>query len=104
MAVGFSKQARAGVDAAPTVSEEEAARVRSDPLTATTLVAQPLSRRELEVLHGVAGGLSDKQVAGRLGISPKTVRNHLSTIFTKLGAANRVEAVIRALRSGLLNL
>jgi len=81
--------------------------VASDPLSTTTLVARPasqagLSPRELEVLTNVAAGLSDKQVAGRLGISPKTVRNHLSQIFSKLNAGNRVEAVINALRSGLL--
>lgn len=82
-------------------------RVASDPLSTTTVVARSalqtgLSARELEVLKIVAAGLSDKQVAGRLGISPKTVRNHLSQIFSKLQAANRVEAVINALRSGLL--
>jgi len=82
--------------------------VASDPLSITTLVARPappfsLSARELEVLKSVAAGLSDKQVAGLLGISPKTVRNHLSQIFSKLQAGNRVEAVINALKRGLLN-
>lgn len=82
--------------------------VASDPLSITTLVARPappfgLSARELEVLRSVAAGLSDKQVAGRLGISPKTVRNHMSQIFSKLQAGNRVEAVINGLKRGLLN-
>ena len=82
--------------------------VASDPLSTTTVVALAtlqtgLSPRELEVLRSVAAGLSDKQVAGRLGISPKTVRNHLSQIFSKLQAGNRVEAVINALKRGLLN-
>jgi DNA-binding NarL/FixJ family response regulator len=76
---------------------------------ATTVIARPvaahnLSVRELEVLTNVAAGLSDKQVAGKLGISPKTVRNHLGQVFAKLGAGNRVEAVINALKVGLLNL
>jgi len=76
---------------------------------ATTVIARPaaplhLSNRELEVLVNVAAGLSDKQVAGRLGISPKTVRNHLGQVFSKLGARNRVEAVINALKVGLLNI
>ncbi len=75
---------------------------------ATTLIDRPvaalnLSNRELEVLINVAAGLSDKQVAGRLGISPKTVRNHLGRVFSKLGASNRVEAVMIALKVGLLN-
>ncbi len=83
--------------------------VGSGPLSTTSLVARSafqvgLSPRELEVLRSVAAGLSDKQVAGRLGISPKTVRNHLSQIFGKLQAGNRVEAVINALRHGVLNL
>lgn len=63
-----------------------------------------LSIRELEVLRHVAFGLSDKQVAGRLGISQKTVRNHLTSVYGKLRAANRVEAVINAMRRGLVSL
>ncbi len=63
-----------------------------------------LSNRELEVLTNVAAGLSGKQVASKLGISIKTVRNHLSQVFSKLGAGNRVEAVTNALRDGLLHL
>jgi DNA-binding NarL/FixJ family response regulator len=88
----------------------EAEEVVSDPVSTTTMVARPesvpaeLSRRELEVLTIVAAGLSDKQVAGQLGISPKTVRNHLSQVFRKLGAGNRVEAVTNAMRRGLLTL
>jgi DNA-binding NarL/FixJ family response regulator len=60
-----------------------------------------LSLRELHVLNHVAGGLSNKQVARRLGISEKTVRNHLSRVFNKLGATNRTEAVMNAMRAGL---
>ena len=56
------------------------------------------------MLINVAAGLSDKQVAIRLGISIKTVRNHLSQVFSKLGASNRVEAVVNAVRGGLLEL
>lgn len=102
--IGFPK---ASVDGLAGAAEHM--RVESDPLSTTTVVARPasetgLSPRELEVLKSVAAGLSDKQVAGRLGISPKTVRNHLSQIFSKLQAGNRVEAVINALKWGLLNL
>jgi RNA polymerase sigma factor (sigma-70 family) len=61
-----------------------------------------LSERELHVLTQVASGLSNKQIARRLGISEKTVRNHLSRVFSKLGAANRTEAVLNAMRVGLL--
>ena len=63
-----------------------------------------LSDRELDVLNLVASGLSNKQIARRLGISEKTVRNHLSRVFNKLRAANRTEAVLSAMRMGLLAL
>jgi two-component system nitrate/nitrite response regulator NarL len=63
-----------------------------------------LSNRELVVLKQVAIGRSNKQIAGELGISQKTVRNHLSRIFAKLGAGNRTEAVINAMKGGVLSL
>jgi DNA-binding NarL/FixJ family response regulator len=63
-----------------------------------------LSGRELDVLNQVATGLSNKQIARRLGISEKTVRNHLSRAFSKLHAGNRTEAVLNAMRMGLLAL
>ncbi len=61
----------------------------------------PLSRREIHVLTGVAEGLSNKQIGHRLGISEKTVRNHMSRIFEKLKANNRTQAVILAMGQGL---
>lgn len=61
-----------------------------------------LSHREVIVLREVASGLSNKQIARRLAISEKTVRNHLSRVYGKLGATNRTEAVIHALRSGVV--
>jgi DNA-binding NarL/FixJ family response regulator len=67
---------------------------RSEPYLA-------LSGREVQVLQHVAMGMPNKQVAHQLGISESTVRNHLSQIFKKLHAANRVEAVVAALRVGL---
>ena len=62
-----------------------------------------LSVRELHVLKSVAVGMSNKQIARRLGISEKTVRNHLTRILTKLGASNRTEAVVSAMRAGLVS-
>jgi len=61
-----------------------------------------LSKRELNVLGEVADGLSNKQVARRLGISERTVRNHLTRIFHKLGVVTRTEAVVCAVRAGIL--
>jgi DNA-binding NarL/FixJ family response regulator len=60
-----------------------------------------LSRREIVVLKQVAAGLSNKQIARRLGISENTVSNHLGRIFTSLRAANRTEAVMKAMRAGI---
>ena len=61
-----------------------------------------VSKRELSVLKHVAAGQSNKQIAQLLGISAETVRNHMSRIFHKLGASNRTDAVMSAVRLGLL--
>jgi HD-GYP domain-containing protein (c-di-GMP phosphodiesterase class II) len=61
-----------------------------------------LSTREIEVLRLVAQGLSSRQIADRLVLSPKTVRNHTEHIYAKTGAANRVGASLFAVRHGLL--
>lgn len=64
---------------------------------------QELSTREVEVLELCAAGLSDKQIAERLGISAFTVGNHIHRILRKTDCANRVEAVSHAYREGLLS-
>ncbi|QIA26787.1 response regulator transcription factor [Thermaerobacter sp. PB12/4term] len=64
--------------------------------------ARLLSQRELEVLSRIARGKTTAQVARELFISPKTVRNHLSHIMQKLGVRDRTQAVIFALRVGLI--
>jgi len=60
-----------------------------------------LSSREMHVLQEVAEGFSNKQIAWRLGISEKTVRNHLVSVYDKLRATNRTHAVMLAIRLGL---
>jgi PAS domain S-box-containing protein len=62
-----------------------------------------LTFRELTVLHVVAAGKADKEIAGQLGISPLTTHKHLANILSKMGAASRTEACVRALREGLLD-
>ena len=59
-----------------------------------------LTRREREVLGFAAEGLAAKQIARRMGISPKTVEQHKSRIFTKLGVPNQAAAVAMLTRSG----
>ena len=62
---------------------------------------EPLTARELDVLRLVAQGLSNQEIAGRLALSERTVRTHVSQILTKLHLANRTQAALYALREGL---
>jgi HD-GYP domain-containing protein (c-di-GMP phosphodiesterase class II) len=61
-----------------------------------------LTQREVEVLRLVARGLSNKEIAERLVISPKTVGNHVEHIYTKIDASTRAAASLFAMRQGLL--
>lgn len=65
---------------------------------------QVLSPREIEVLGMIAEGLGNKTIARRLGISEHTVKFHIGSIFTKLNASSRTEAVIIGARQGLIML
>ncbi len=65
---------------------------------------EPLTPREHEVLALLAEGRSNRQIAAALTISPHTVKDHVDAILTKLGAASRTEAAIRAARLGLVAL
>ncbi len=60
-----------------------------------------LTDREREVLDFIAQGLSNPEIAARLYLSPKTVRNHISNIFAKLQVADRAQAIVRAREAGL---
>jgi DNA-binding NarL/FixJ family response regulator len=60
-----------------------------------------LTAREHEILDLVAAGLSNAQIAERLYLSQKTVRNHVHAVLTKLQAADRAEAIVRARDAGL---
>ncbi len=63
---------------------------------------EPLTPRETQVLEMMAEGLSNKEIAGRLGISDHTAKFHVNSILTKLNASTRTEAVMRGIRSGLI--
>jgi len=65
---------------------------------------EPLSAREREVLVLAAKGLSSKEVAARLFISERTVQTHLASIYDKLGAKNKTESLLLALKYGVVML
>lgn len=65
---------------------------------------EPLSDRELEVLKLVRDGLDNEAIAERLGRKCSTVVYHLTNIYGKLQTANRVQAVVKALEMGLIEL
>jgi DNA-binding NarL/FixJ family response regulator len=67
------------------------------------LAPPPLTERELEVIRALAQGMSDRQIAQSLSISEKTVRNHTSNIYRKLHIFDRTQAVIYAVREGVID-
>jgi LuxR family maltose regulon positive regulatory protein len=87
--------------------EKEAQQSRvaeSAPLTSpfTEMLADPLTERELEVLHLLAEGLSNKKIAARLVIAPSTVKQHLKNIYSKLDVHSRTQAVAHGRELALL--
>ncbi|MFE0022522.1 response regulator [Amycolatopsis sp. NPDC059021] len=72
------------------------------PPAPATRATSSLTRREAEVLRLIAAGLSNLDIAAKLVISLETVKTHVGNIFTKLGAANRAQAVVVAYESGLV--
>ena len=77
--------------------------VSSDPYTSSVRPGSfdGLTPRELEVLSLIARGLRNREIAGRLVISERTVGNHISNIFSKLQVADRAQAIVRARQAGL---
>ena len=65
-------------------------------------LADPLSTRELEVLRALCEGLSNKEIAAKLGLTEGTVKNHMTQVLSKLGVLDRTQAALRAHALGLL--
>lgn len=61
-----------------------------------------ISPRELTVLHELAAGRSNKEIADRLHLSPHTVKTHVARLFEKLGAKRRTEAILKARELGIV--
>ncbi len=67
-------------------------------------IPDPLSAREIEILRIVATGASNKEIADQLFISEGTVKNHLSSILSKLGVRDRMQAILKAREYGIIDL
>lgn len=65
---------------------------------------EQLSKREIEVLKLVAVGMFNKEIGVELGISERTVKNHLSSIFKKIDSSDRTQAAVFAIRNGLVDI
>jgi len=71
------------------------------PPAPATAAFPELTAREREILELIAAGRSNAEITSHLVLSPKTVRNHVSSVFAKLGVANRAEAIVRGRQGGL---
>lgn len=76
----------------------------AEPALAVKDISDPLTDREREVLWAVAQGERNKEIAYKLGITERTVRAHLASIFGKLEVDSRASAVVAAAKRGLLEL
>lgn len=88
----------------PRVTDAVLRRFRSDDRRGSDGSSDALTRRELEVLRVAARGVSNKEIADELDMSPRTVQVHLGNVFRKFEVASRTEAVIQALRRGIVRL
>jgi DNA-binding NarL/FixJ family response regulator len=77
---------------------------RPAPRNQDAFLADPLSPREIEILRLVATGASNKEIAERLVISEGTVKNHLSSILSKLSVRDRMQAVLKAKELGIITI
>ena len=73
-------------------------------LSRKTLTGDALSERELEILQLMAKGAANKEIAAQLSITQSTVKTHITSIFRKLDASDRTEAVTQALKRGIIRL
>lgn len=103
-AAGAHELARAvrAAAAGETILNADAAAALLDRLQGEETPRESLTPREAEVLQWVSTGLTNKAVAYKLGISEHTVKFHLGSAMSKLGAASRAEAVTNAIRRGLI--
>ncbi len=97
---GFTRRSMLG-EALRFVDAAAAPRTTADQPT-PPVASPPLTRRELEVLHLLADGISNKEIAAHLGMAPKTTMHHTSKIYRKLGVRGRGQAAAWARRTGIV--
>lgn len=87
----------------PSVAGKMFQQMQQSPATKGRLeLSEPLTERELDVLKLLANGFSNGEIAESLKLSEGTVRNYLSTLFSKLGVSDRTKAAVLALQHGLI--
>jgi len=110
-AIGYLLKDVSADELAEAIRAAHAGRATLSPEAAQALVEtanQPpapgldLTEREREVLALMVEGLNNTQIAGRLSVSPSTIKSHVSNILSKLGVASRTEAVSLALRNQII--
>jgi NarL family two-component system response regulator LiaR len=110
-AIGYLLKDVTADNLAQAIRDAHAGRASLSPEIAQVLVhaaSQPpapgfdLTEREREVLTLMIEGLNNTQIAGRLTVSPSTIKSHVSNILSKLGVASRTEAVTLALRNDIV--
>lgn len=96
--------AEGGTLIAPSITDRLLRAIRSapSPVGMDGSPLQPLTEREVEILRLVAEGYNNREIASLTYLAEGTVKNHLSAILMKLGARDRTNAVLRALREGVL--
>ena len=98
----ISAARESGIDVDAIVVAPQSSTFASADDSAEAPILEPLTAREIQVLELLAEGLPNKAIAERLRISDQTVKFHVASISGKLGAANRTDAVRRAVRHGLI--
>jgi DNA-binding CsgD family transcriptional regulator len=83
-------------------AEPDLARIRAMRAGRKAAGADILTSRERDVLARIADGASNREIAGDLGLSPKTVNRHVENIFDKLGVFSRAAAVAKGLKTGVI--
>jgi DNA-binding NarL/FixJ family response regulator len=104
LAVAWLRGKRRGKQLFREFYAEELANLKQTPAEKDTALAESLTPREIQILNFAAQGLSNKQIAIELGISANTVKDFVSKILTKLDANDRTEAVVIAIKNGMLSI